>query len=293
MTLPDTVGAVFDEANHRLSEAGIASARLDARLLISSVLGVDQATLYGHPERPLSIDEGARLAGLVARREGREPLARILGRREFWSLPMRVTADTLIPRPETETLVEAVLDHLNGDNAESGGDAGVSILDLGTGGGCLLLALLSELPTAWGTGVDISAAALATAAANALSLGLAERSCFVLADWGGSLRYRFDLIVANPPYIGDGELAGLAPEVAAFEPRQALTGGPDGMDSYRALLPQLCGLLATDGAGFLEIGAGQGATVAAMIRRYGLQLIDIKRDLLNIERCMVIGPGSR
>ncbi len=287
MTLPDTVGAAFDEASRRLSGAGISSARLDARVLMSSVLGLDQATLYGHPERPLSAGEGAHLAGLVARRESREPLAQILGRREFWSLPMAVTAETLIPRPETETLVEAALDRL------SDSDAGISILDLGTGSGCLLLALLSELPAAWGVGVDISAAALATAAANAQSLGLAERSRFVLADWGSCLHYRFDLIVANPPYIGDGELAGLAPEVAAFEPRQALMGGPDGMDAYRALLPQLCGLLATDGAVFLEIGAGQGVPVATMIQHHGLQLIDVKRDLSKIERCLVIVPGRR
>ena len=287
MTLPDTVGAAFDEANRRLSGAGITSARLDARVLMSSVLGVDQATLYGHPERPLSADEGARLADLVARRRRREPLARILGWREFWSLSMGITADTFIPRPETETLVEAALDRL------PGGDAGISILDLGTGSGCLLLALLNELPAAWGVGVDISAAALATAAANALSLGVAERAHFVLADWGGGLRFRFDLIVANPPYVGDGELAGLAPEVAAFEPRQALTGGPDGMDAYRALLPQLRRLLATDGAAFLEIGAGQAAPVAAMIRRHWLQLIDIKRDLSKIERCLVIVPERR
>jgi release factor glutamine methyltransferase len=272
-----------------LSEAGIDIPRLEARLLVGHVLGVGAEALVGDPERPLTRDQRSQLEALLARRVWREPLAYILGGREFWSLPIRVTADTLVPRPETETLVEAALGWLGERRA---GAAELRILDLGTGSGCLLLALLSELPRAFGVGVDLSAAALAVARENADALGLASRAGFVGGDWGSALGGGFDLVVANPPYVADGELTTLAPEIVRFEPRLALAGGADGLAAYRAIAPQLPRLLAPGGAAFLEVGAGQASSVAAMLAGHGLQDVDIKTDLAGVGRCLRAVAGE-
>lgn len=280
---PGTIRGAVDGARSRLSEAGVDVPRLEARLLVGHVLGVGAEVLVGDPQRPLTGDQRSRLDGLLARRVRREPLAHIVGSREFWSLSFRVSADTLVPRPETETLVEAALAWVGEHRA---GEAETRILDLGTGSGCLLLALLSELPRAWGVGVDLSAAALAVAHDNAEALGLSRRACFSGGDWGRALGGGFDLVVANPPYIADAELPALAPEVARFEPRLALAGGADGLAAYRAIAPQLRRLLAPGGAAFLEVGAGQAPRVAAMLADHGLQDVDIKTDLAGIGRCL-------
>jgi release factor glutamine methyltransferase len=284
-----SIRAAVDGVWSSLSEAGVDVPRLEARLLVGHVLGVGAEVLVGDPQRPLTGDQRSRLDGLLARRVRREPLAHILGGREFWSLPIRVTADTLVPRPETETLVEAALEWVGERLA---GAAELRILDLGTGSGCLLLALLSELPRAFGVGVDLSAAALAVARDNADALGLACRAGFVGGDWGSALGGGFDLVVANPPYVADGELTALAPEIVRFEPRLALAGGADGLAAYRAIAPQLPRLLAPGGAAFLEVGAGQAPSVAAMLAGHGLQDVDIKTDLAGVGRCLRAVAGE-
>lgn len=281
-----TIASALGDSAAVLTAAGIGEARLEARLLLGHVLGVGTETVVAHPERPVSGAERARLGRLVRRRARREPLAYIVGRREFWSLPLTVSPDTLVPRPESETVVEAVLAR------QQERTCALRILDLGTGSGCLLLALLTELPLASGVGVDISPAALAVARDNAAALGLAPRAAFVCADWAASLSGRFDVVVANPPYIADDALPALAPEVAVFEPRLALGGGDDGLDPYRAIIPGLARLQTRGGAAFFEVGDGQAAAVAAMLFRHGLQDIEITNDLAGIPRCVRAVAGS-
>jgi release factor glutamine methyltransferase len=207
-------------------------------------------------------------------------MAHILGRREFWSLDFAVTSDTLTPRPDSETLVAAVLDIV------AGRDRPLGILDLGTGTGCLLLALLHELPNATGVGVDRSAAALAVALGNAQALGLAPRVQFHEGDWGEGLTGRFDVVISNPPYIVSADVPNLSPEVR-HEPRLALDGGADGLDAYRALAPHVGRLLEPAGVAVLEIGEGQAPAVEEILRTAGLKPVDRRRDLAGIERCIV------
>ncbi len=271
-----TLGDWLSAAVRGLEAAGIDSARLDARLLASTVLGWDPARVLAHPEHVLGDGEWERLQSLLARRGNRQPLAVIIGKREFWGLDFAVTADTLVPRPESETLIEAVL------GATEDRDADLNILDLGTGSGCLLLALLSELPNARGLGVDLSAAALKVAAGNAAALGLEGRAEFRQSDWGRGLdgtEGRFDLILANPPYVADDEFAALEPEVSRFEPRLALSGGPDGLDCYRSLAPRVGPLLAPGGGAFVETGAAQAGAVSALFEENGLAVTSIHADL--------------
>jgi release factor glutamine methyltransferase len=268
-------------AARRLQQAGIEAAPHEARLLLASVLGVATATLVAYPERALTPAEGGRYELLIDRRARREPLTHILGRREFWGLSFRVTADTLDPRPDSETLIEAVLGELPDRQAP------LRLLDLGTGTGCLLLALLAELPQATGLGVDCSAAALAVATANASDLGLAGRAAFRLGRWSEGLSGPFDLIVSNPPYIPSGDIDGLMPEVARYEPRLALDGGPDGLDSYRMLGAEITRLLAGTGLAALEIGLGQASAVAALLATDGLVQATFRRDLAVHIRCLV------
>lgn len=268
------------EVARRLSAAGVDSARLDARLLLAEAIGVDSAYIFSYPERVLDAAESERLEALVARREAREPLARILGVREFWSLPFRVSADTLVPRPDTETVVEAVLE------AVEDREAALRLLDLGTGSGCLLLALLSELPQAEGVGVDLNPGALAVAGDNAVALGLSDRARFVEGSWDTEVGGPFDLVVSNPPYIPDADIPGLMPEVVEWEPRLALAGGEDGLDSYRAIARRLPNLLRPGGAAFFEVGVGQDRGVAGLLQEAGAQSIVIKRDLPGVPRCV-------
>lgn len=279
MSTAPTVRQALAAASARLAAAGVESARRDAEVLLQHALGRDRSWLIGQRDTPLDGTGAAKFEAAVVRRVAREPVSHILGRREFWSLDFIVTADVLDPRPDTETLVEAVLRHA---------PAPARILDLGTGSGCILLALLGERPSAWGTGVDRSPAALNVAAANARNLGLADRATFVAADWGAALHARFDVIVSNPPYIPRGHMAGLEPEVLLHEPRAALDGGADGLDSYRRLLAGMPGLLADDGILALELGAGQADDVAAMARAGGLSTVSLSRDLAGIERCLVL-----
>lgn len=281
-----TAGQTIAQARRSLADAfrqeDLDSPDLDARLLIGHVLGLDHAALVAQSERKLSNEETAKMHQLALRRLDREPVARILGVKEFWGLPLQITEATLVPRPETETVVEAALaaiDH-GGPRARA-----LRILDLGTGSGALLLALLVELPNATGVGTDISPRALDTARANAVNLGLAARAEFVHCDFGGKLPDRFDLVVSNPPYVKTGDIATLAPEVRR-DPRRALDGGADGLDCYRTIAAQASRLLNPSGHLVVELGMGQEAAVAALFRSVGLTTQPARADLAGIPRAL-------
>jgi len=282
-----TVRAALADATAALTSAGIESARLDARVLMAYALDLDAAALLTGGARALSDGESRRFADSIARRARFEPVAHVVGEREFWSLRFNVSRDTLIPRPDSETLVESAL------SCVADRSAPFAVLDLGTGTGCLLLALLNELPNAWGVGVDISAPALGMARTNAETLGLAGRAFWIRADWTSGLGRRFDLVVANPPYVPDDAIATLAPEVARYEPRLALAGGVDGLASYRILSRRLAAILEPHGGvACLEVGQGQAASVAGLLRAAGLAVLDVRRDLAGVERCVVAGRAA-
>ncbi len=276
---PALAGAVTAAAE-RLAAAGIEAARREAMLLMAHLLKSDIGIIYRENERRLSVDEHAAFDALVARRAAREPLSHITGRREFWSLEFRVSGDVLDPRPDSETLIEAVLDYC------AAGFAPRHILDLGTGSGCLLLALLHELPEAEGTGVDLSEAALIVARENAERLSLARRATFIRSHWGEALAGTFDLIVSNPPYIPAAEIASLQPEVRDYEPHLALIGGADGLDCYRAIIADARRLLRPDGIIIFEAGAGQAPDVGRLLTEAGLRDVRFFRDIAGIERCI-------
>ena len=284
--MSDVAGAIAATAE-RLANAGIADARHEARLLVIEATGLAPATLIAEPRRSVADEAAVRLAALAARRAKREPLSRLVGWREFWSLRFALSADTLDPRPDSETLVAAALEAAK---KAGGQERSLAVLDLGTGSGCLLLALLSELELAAGLGIDISEGALATARTNARSLGLAGRAQFARGDWGRGLAGRFDLVLCNPPYIRNGDIAVLEPEVALFEPRLALAGGPDGLVAYRRLANELPRLLAENGRAFLEVGDGQADAVEAILADGGLRPMGRRSDLANRPRCLIFGP---
>ena len=280
--LEASVGALLAEATACLQSAGVPQGRRDARLLIAASLDVGVEAVVGYPERLLSDSQWTHAQEMIARRAAREPVSRILGRREFWGLGFQLSPATLDPRPESETLIEAVL-----ERPVSRRDA-PRVLDLGTGSGCLLLAMLSALPEASGLGVDLEPAALATAAANAEALGLAGRCRFAVSDWDAAVTGLWDILLCNPPYVTEAQMAELAPEVAEHDPQAALAGGADGLDAYRRLLPGLPRLLAPDGMAALEIGAGQAVAVGRMAFAAGLSAVDCPRDLAGIERCLIL-----
>lgn len=276
--VPATLGHALAEGAARLSAAGIDGARRDARLLLADAAGLEPGVVTGWPERALEATALATFRSHVARREAREPVARILGRREFWSLSFALSPATLDPRPDSETLVEALLEQVPDRQRP------LTLLDLGTGTGCLLLALLSELPCAWGLGIDRSPDAAALARRNARSLGLDARAAFLVGDWAAALSPTggtggFDLIVSNPPYLARDELARLDPEVARYDPPSALEGGADGLDAYRALAVHVPRLLRRGGWAAFEIGAGQAVSAAAVLAAAGLAPPDLLADL--------------
>ncbi len=283
---PPTIAAALQRTYRSLDAAGIPEARREARLLLGHAIGAGPEFLIAHPARELTGEETARLDALAVRRRRREPMAHILGRREFWSLEFHVTADTLDPRPDSETLIEAVLAAI-GDRS-----AGLDILDLGTGTGCLLLALLSEFPNASGVGIDISPPALAIAGGNAARLGFADRAAFRRGDWGRGIAGRFDVIVANPPYIRRGRIATLQPEIALFEPRLALDGGADGLDCFRAMADDVARLLAPQGIAAIEFGEDQGPEIKQIFSGSGLEIRDFRHDLRGHPRCLLAVPAT-
>jgi len=265
----------------RLAAAGIAAPAREARLLLAHALGRAPESLIGERTPP-----PPEFANLVARRASREPLAFILGHREFWSLSFAVSPATLVPRPETETLLEAAL------AAYPHREAMRRVLDLGTGTGCLLLAALSEFPDAFGVGIDRVPEVAALARANAKALGLAGRTAFLAGDWATSLAGRFDLVLANPPYIEHSAIRDLMPEVAWFEPHSALDGGEDGLDAYRRLLPPLPLLMAENGLAILELGDGALEGVAQLAAAEGLAVKGVRPDLSGKLRALVLTGAS-
>jgi release factor glutamine methyltransferase len=265
----------------RLAAAGVQQARTEARLLVAHATGLAQEAIIGHPERLLDDAAQVRLAELVERRAGREPFAQIVGVREFWSLPFKVTADTLTPRPDSETLIEAALDGVDDPAAP------LRVLDLGTGTGCLLLALLSAMPRSTGLGIDLSEAAVAVARQNAAALGLAGRATFSTGDWMDAVDERFNLVITNPPYIETGVIDRLEPEVSRYEPRLALDGGLDGLQSYRAIASGLDRVLAEHGIAVMEVGAGQAQAVCRILAEAGFAEPLQRADLAGTTRCLI------
>jgi release factor glutamine methyltransferase len=286
--MTDFVGQTVETARRalttRFKSASIESAELDARILTGHALGLDLTGLISAAQRQLTPDESARLAEFARRRLAGEPVGRILGEKEFWGLPLQLSSATLVPRPDTETVVELALELLR---AGGGLDRALRIADLGTGSGAILLALLSELPAAQGFGTDISEGALHTASANAARTGLSERATFVACDYASGLTGPFDLIVSNPPYIRSADIEDLAAEVRNHDPLAALDGGADGLDAYRALIPQAAGLLAPGGSLVVEAGQGQSGPIEAFMTNAGLTPATApKADLAGIPRAV-------
>ncbi|HYG91675.1 MAG TPA: peptide chain release factor N(5)-glutamine methyltransferase [Azospirillum sp.] len=267
-------------AEARLREAGVDTPELDARLLVQHALGLTREQLLFEPDAPLTPEQAAKAHALIERRAAREPVSRIIGERAFWSLELSLNADTLDPRPDTETIVEAALEAIP-DRA-----APLRVLDLGTGTGCILLALLAELPNATGLGIDVSEGAVEAAAGNARRNGLGDRARFRVGNWGKGLTERFDLVVSNPPYIPSSDIPSLDPEVREHDPLRALDGGADGLDAYRAIAAQLPDLLKPQAIAALEVGEGQAADVAALLEARGIRVTGVFRDLAGIERCV-------
>jgi release factor glutamine methyltransferase len=268
----------------RLRAAGIDSPELDARILASAVLGLDLTGLIASAHRIVTPGEAQRLSDFASRRLAGEPVARILGAQEFWGLSIQLSTATLVPRSDSEVVVEFALEQLG---AATEPDRRLRIADLGTGSGAIVLALLSEQPRAYGIGTDINDLALRTARTNAVRLALGGRIGFVACDYAAALSGPFDLIVSNPPYIRSAEIAGLAPEVRKHDPRLALDGGTDGLDAYRSLIPQAAHLLSDKGILVVEIGQGQSVDVEGLMTASGLTLCgQPKRDLAGIPRAV-------
>lgn len=268
----------------RLQSAGVEQPALDARLLVGAALGLDLTGMITQAARYLAPEEAVRLEGYAQRRLAHEPVARILGMGEFWGLPLRLSEATLVPRPDTETVVELTLEIFR-EHTIAGRRP--RIADIGTGSGAILLALLHEIPDAYGVGTDLSLSALGTAKGNAAALGLADRAAFVACSYAAALSGLFDLIVSNPPYIPSAEIPKLDIEVRVHDPHLALDGGNDGYDAYRALIPQAAGLLAPGGALVVEAGQGQARNIETLMTAAGLSLDrPPKADLGGIPRAV-------
>ncbi len=269
-----TVGQALRRGAVVLREAGIESPAREARLLLAHALNRTQADLLRAPAAEV---DATLFDALLVRRAAHEPMAYILGRQGFWSLDFLVSPATLIPRPDSETIVEAALER----------PPPARVLDLGTGTGCLLLSVLHERPDAFGIGVDLAPEAVALAQRNAKCLGLASRAAFLCGDWAAALNGRFDLILSNPPYIMSTTIPHLMPDVSRYEPSRALDGGADGLDAYRAIVQALPDLLTLCGSAVLELGIGQGSAVALLAKAAGFSAC-FRPDLAGIERAIIL-----
>jgi release factor glutamine methyltransferase len=280
--MKETIETARRALTARFKSAGIDSAELDARLLVGAALRLDLTGLITSANRALTSDESNHLESLTKRRIDGEPVARILGQKEFWGLPLKLSAATLVPRPDTETVVELALEIVRASSL-----CPKRIADIGTGTGAILLALLHELPDAFGVGTDISLNALETARRNAADLGLSPRAGFIACNYAAALNGPFELIVSNPPYIPTRAVAGLAIEVRDFDPLAALDGGADGLDAYRALIPQAADSLAPGGALVVEGGQGQAPQIEALMTAANLTVHHPpKADLAGIPRAI-------
>ena len=279
-----TIDNMRRELAARFRFAGLDSAELDARILTGAALGLDLTGLITAARQPVAEAEAARLEAFARRRLAGEPVARILAMKEFWGLPFKLSNDTLVPRPETETVVELALEL---QRAMPRPADCARIADIGTGTGAILLALLSELPGAIGVGTDISPCALVTARDNAIALQLSSRASFVACDFAAALMDGFDLIVSNPPYIRSADVAELAVEVREHDPRRALDGGADGLRAYRHLIPEAALLLKPGGALVVEAGIGQSGDIMGLMTLAGLTITEPPRaDLGGILRAI-------
>lgn len=280
-----SVGAFLCQAGQLLRAAAIEAPRQEARLLLAHAMGCRQEDLLRDPRAPVPPEAEARFRRVLAARAGRAPMAYLLGHAGFWTLDLLCTPATLIPRADTEALVEAAIETFPDRGAVR------RVLDLGTGTGALLLAALSEFPAAFGIGVDRSPEAAALARANAARNGLAGRAALLTGDWAEALQGRFDLVLSNPPYIESAGIAGLMPEVALHEPVLALDGGADGLNAYRALAGALPRLLASEGRAVLELGAGQRGAVEAIMLGRGIAPLECRQDLGGVTRALVLHAG--
>ena len=285
--MTETLASILAEASQALTTTGCTEARRRARRLITSVLGFGSSELLAHLDREIAEREARHIRRLVSRVLRCEPLTRVLGRREFWGIEFGLSADTLDPRPDSEAIVEAVLRRVPERNAA------LRLLDLGTGTGCLLLALLSELPKATGVGIDIVMGAATTARMNAAALGFASRAWFCVGDWGKALSAQYAVVVFNPPYITRTGLAELPRAVRDYDPRRALDGGIDGLEAFRAISADLPGLLTPDGIFVTEVGIGQVDAVSAILSSAGMAIDGIEHDFAGVARCVVGGPVLR
>lgn len=282
-----TAGSLYRGAVATLREAGVENAALDARVLLARALGVEGGELIAISEKAVPDDARLRFRKALKRRVNGEPVARILGTKEFWSREFLLSPATLVPRPETETLVEAA------QEAKPNKDAPLRVLDLGTGSGILLAALLLEYPKAFGVGAERDVEAARTARSNLAVLGIAHRARIVCGDWASAIGMQFDIVVSNPPYIPSGDIAGLAREVREHDPPRALDGGADGLESYRAIVAELSRLLTPDGVAILELGAGQEPAVANLGRHAQLNVNGPARcDLSGHPRALVLAKSS-
>ena len=282
-----SLAQLLAEITGKLAAAGVPEPRRDAQLILGAALKTDRAGIIGHPDRRLTATERGRVGHLAARRARREPMAYLIGHREFWGIDFVVGATTLVPRPDSETLIEAALE-LGPDRARAS-----RVLDLGTGTGCLLVALLKEHPSANGIGVDRSLDACRIAELNALNSGVGERAAFVVADWGTAFGAEFDVILVNPPYLSENERPALAPEITHFEPKLALFAGADGLSAYRVLASHLYRLLASEGLAFVEIGHDQRSAVSQILGGARLTVRECRRDLGGWDRCLVVSRPPR
>lgn len=279
--MSETLVSLWTDVRKRLEAAGIDSPVLDARLLIEAGAGVTRLDIVTDPRRPVSDEQVAAVDDLTKRREAREPISHIIGRKHFWTLDLTVNNHVLTPRPETEFVVEAGL------RETLPADAPHHILDLGAGSGAIILALLKDRPNATGVAVDLSSDALGVLRLNAELVGVTDRLRVQHGDWANELDERFDLVVSNPPYIRTAEIAGLEPEVSRFEPHMALDGGADGLAAYRLITVALPRLLKPGAAFALEVGAGQADEVKALAEAAGLVVGEPWRDLAGIPRVVV------
>jgi len=275
----ETIGAFLCQAGQLLRAAAIENPRLEARWLLAHAMGTTVEALLREPRAPVPPEARPRFRDLMTRRAARVPLAHLTGRAGFWTLDLEVSPHTLIPRADSEALVEAVLES---------GHSPRRVLDLGTGTGALLLAVLSEFPDATGLGVELRPEAAALAARNAARHGMARRARFLAGHWATAVAARFDLVLSNPPYIPSGDIPALMPEVARHEPASALDGGADGLDAYRRLLAALPGLLTPGGRAVLELGLGQAGAVARLAEAAGLRVLGLKADLGGVDRAILL-----
>lgn len=266
----------------KLQQEHIESASLDGRILLEHVLGVSREQLLFSLELPITKEQYNRFGELVEKRAQRQPISQLIGKREFWGINFVVSENTLDPRPDSETLIEYVLESVK-NRADN-----FRVLDLGTGTGCLLLSLLSELPAAKGVGVDYCDRALSVAKENAISLGFASRTDFINGDWCEKLEGEFDIILSNPPYIPTSVIPTLDPEVAEFEPMLALDGGEDGFSCYRKIMRSLPKILAKDGFAAFELGMGQQRELTEIALENSMEVVGAKNDLSGIARCIIV-----